>query len=214
MASRPFLRRPKKPIYDDLSAPSPLAPKRKPDPADDDDSSPPYSPTPTDRLAGQIRRARLFLHAHTATAEDRVNDMMTSFLDLETSFTSTVASLAPPKESGEKLLPGVIYVLVSAMAGSIVTRNRGLLLRTTVPVAIGIGASWALLPLTTRNVADLAWQYEQKVPVISNNHLRIRGFTEEGWRIVKSRSQGAYEAAGGTLQGGRRVVEDWVKEGK
>ncbi len=53
---------------------------------------------------------------------------------LEQSFTSTVASLAPPaRESGERLMPGLIYVLVAAMAGSIVTRNRNILLRSSVP---------------------------------------------------------------------------------
>ncbi|KAI9803845.1 MAG: hypothetical protein M1825_001725 [Sarcosagium campestre] len=205
----------KKPIYDELptlSSPSKESSSKSKD-AIRPESPSPNSPTATELLAGQIRRARLFLYAHTALAEDKINDVMTSFLDLETSFTNTVASLAPPRESGERVLPGGIYVLVSALAGSIVTRNRGLLLRSAVPVAVGIGASWVLLPITTRNVADLAWKYEQRVPIISNNHMRIRGATEEGWRIARAKSQAALAAVDDKVQGGRVAVEEWVKKG-
>ena len=98
-------------------------------------------PTPTDRLAAQIRRGRLFLYNQACTAEDAINSGMSRAFDLEHSFTSTVASLAPGRETNEKLMPGLIYVLVAGMAGSIVSRNRNILLRTSVPLALGIGAA-------------------------------------------------------------------------
>ena len=69
---------------------------------------------------------------------------MSSVLKHEQSFTSTVASLAPPKESGERLFPGGIYVLVATMAGSIVSRNRNILIRATFPAAVGVGTAWYL----------------------------------------------------------------------
>ncbi|KAI9756370.1 MAG: hypothetical protein M4579_003874 [Chaenotheca gracillima] len=172
------------------------------------------SPTPTDRLAAQIKRARLFLHAHAALAEDKVNDGMTSFLNLESSFTSTLASLAPPKESGERLMPGAIYVLVAAMAGSIISRNRNILLRASVPAAVGIAAGWVVLPITMRNVGDLVWKYEERVPVVRNNHMRIRGFSEEAWKVAKARGEGAAQSVDEKLRQGRHAVEDWVKKGK
>ena len=55
----------------------------------------------------------------------------------EKNFTNTIASLAPSPETGEQLLPGAIYVLVATLAGSIVSRNRGIFLRATVPLAVG-----------------------------------------------------------------------------
>lgn len=177
-------------------------------------SQPTTTPTPTDRLAHQIRRTRLFLHAHAVAAEDRLNELMSSFLDLETSFTNTIASLAPPKESGEQLMPGIIYVLVASMAGSIISRNRNLLVRTTVPVAVGIGAGWMLLPITTRNVADLVWRFEQKAPVISESHLRIRRAVGEAWRRARETGQVTLRAIDETVHEGRESVEDWVRKGK
>lgn len=146
--------------------------------------------------------------------EDGVNNLMDRFLNLESSFTSTVASLAPPKESGERVLPGAVYVLVAAMAGSIVTRNRNILLRATVPVAAGVGASYAVLPITTRNVGNLIWTYEEKYPVIRDNHLRtkegIRHFIETG----KAHSQMGLAMAEEKVIGVKEAVEQWVKQGK
>ena len=139
---------------------------------------------------------------------------MTRVLRLESDFTSTVASLAPPRQSGERVLPGAVYVLVAAMAGSIITRNRNILLRATVPVATGIGASYYVLPITTRNVGDLAWKYEERYPVIRDNHLRatqgISHFLETG----KAHSQMGLAMAEEKAQGVKETLEDWVKKGR
>lgn len=139
---------------------------------------------------------------------------MSYLLQKETSFTNTIASLAPAPETGEQLLPGVIYVLVAMMAGSIVTRNRGIMLRTTIPLALGVTAGWMLIPVTMGNIADLSWQYEKKVPFISNTHAEIRGFTKEAWRQTKVRAKSVGEWADEKAAAGREKIEAWVKEGK
>ena len=111
-------------------------------------------------------------------------------------------------------MPGLLYVLVSAMAGSIVSRNRGILLRATVPLAVGIGAGYVVLPHTMRNVGDLVWRYEEKVPVLAMNHVRLRGAAEETWRqtVVHGRLAGAW--ADEKVRVGREAIEDWVRKGK
>ena len=139
---------------------------------------------------------------------------MDSILHLETSFTSTIASLAPPPESREQLIPGGIYVLVAAMAGSIISRNRNILLRASVPVAVGIGAGWVVLPVTMRNVGDLLWRYERRVPVVAENHMRIRGAAEEGWRQTKVHGMAVARWSEERIRDGREVVEGWVRKGR
>jgi MICOS complex subunit MIC26 len=138
---------------------------------------------------------------------------MTRALRLESSFTSTIASLAPDPSTHEQLLPGALYVLVAAMAGSIVTRNRNVVLRATVPVAVGIGAGWVLLPHTMRNVGDLLWRYEQKVPVLAANHLRIRAAVEESIRQARSRGKSFGKWADDRVRDGRETIEGWVRKG-
>ncbi len=139
---------------------------------------------------------------------------MSAVLHQERSFTQTIASLAPPPETQERVMPGALYVLVAAMTGSIITRNRNILLRATVPFAVGLGAAWIVLPITMRNVGDLAWTYEEKVPVISINHMRIRGAVEEGWRQAKIREEATKKWFDERVGESREAVEGWVRKGR
>lgn len=132
----------------------------------------------------------------------------------ETDFTNTISSLAPAAETGEQLLPGAIYVLVATMAGSIVSRNRGIFLRATFPLAVGITAGWLLIPVTMQNTADLIWEYEKKVPIISETHSQIRGYTRETWKQTKIHTQALTNWADKTAGDSRRKIEGWVEKGR
>lgn len=173
-----------------------------------------HGPTPTDRLATQVRAARLFLYRQACGAEDAVNQAMARAFHLEKSFTDTVASLAPPAESGEKLMPGLVYVLVAAMAGSIVTRRSNILLRATVPAAFGVGMGWTVLPVTMGNVGELAWRYEQRFPAVAEGHVKTR----EAWRgsleYAKEQRHTVLATVEEKVKSARETVEDWVRKGK
>ena len=139
---------------------------------------------------------------------------MARAFDLEQSFTSTVASLAPPRESGERLMPGAIYVLVAAMAGSILTRRSNIVFRAAAPLALGVGAGWVVLPLTMRNVADLAWRAEQRFPAVAHAHLSAREGVEKGVGFAKVHAQVGRQYVEDKVQAARGTVEDWVRKGK
>jgi len=139
---------------------------------------------------------------------------MDKAFDLEQSFTGTVASLAPPRESGERLMPGLIYVLVAAMAGSIVSRNRGVVLRAATPLALGIGAAWAVIPVTMGNVSELAGRYERRFPAVADAHRRTREGVETGWRFAKVHGDLAVRKVDETVSDARETVEGWVRKGK
>lgn len=172
------------------------------------------APTPTDRLAAQIRRARLFVYSQACAAEDAVNSTMARAFALEQSFTSTVASLAPPRESGEKLMPGLIYVLVAGMAGSIVARNRNVLLRSATPLALGLGAAWVVIPVTMGNVSALVWEYEKKVPALADAHLRTREGIEKGVYMTRVHAELAQRKVYEGVRDAREAMEAWVRKGK
>lgn len=134
--------------------------------------------------------------------------------NLEQSFTNTIANLAPSQASGEKIMPGALYILVAAMAGSIVTRNRNVLLRVSAPLAFGVGAGWSVLPVTMRNVSDLAWQYERRMPVVAESHLRLRESIEKGFSFARVHSRLGVRMVEDKVTDVRETVEGWVKEGK
>ena len=100
------------------------------------------------------------------------------------------------------------------MAGSIVSRNRNILLRASVPFAVGLGTAWVVLPVTTRNVADLVWTFEEKAPLIATNHMRIRGAVEEGWRQAKIRGEITKSWSDERVKECREALEGWVRKGK
>ena len=125
-----------------------------------------------------------------------------------------MASLAPSRASGERLLPGAVYVLVAAMAGSIVSRRSNILFRATVPLAFGVTAGWALLPVTMRNISDLAWTYEQRVPVVAQAHLQTRAALERTALFAKTHAEVGKTYADDKVHQVREKVEDWVKQGK
>ncbi|KAL0939006.1 mitochondrial protein [Colletotrichum truncatum] len=218
-AEAPETSQAKKPIYDEPELPPtsgtlpPPIPRTEQPPLAEEPSKP-RGPTPTERLAVQIGKARLGLYQYAIGAEDAVNRTMDRAFNLEQSFTSTIASLAPPRESGEQLMPGAIYVLVAAMAGSIITRNRSILLRATAPLALGITAGWTVLPITMGNVSNLAWKYEQRFPVVAQGHLKLRENIENSWRAAKIHSQIGVRYVDEKVTDARESVEDWVKKGK
>ncbi|KAH8194478.1 hypothetical protein TruAng_011356 [Truncatella angustata] len=218
----------KKPIYDDFEIPIPKGSGPTPSPFSDTiprasspespaseiKPNPSRGPTPTDRLAVQIGRARLFLYEHATRAEDAVNAGMDRAFNLEKSFTQTVASLAPPRETGEKLMPGLVYVLVAGMAGSIVSRNRNVLLRATVPLALGIGAGWLVIPVTMNNVSGLLWQYEQKFPAVAQAHIQTRESLFKTVEFARVHSQIGKQYVDEKVTSARDTVEGWVAKGK
>lgn len=161
-----------------------------------------------------MKKARLFLYDKSLAAENGINGLLTWAFRKETDFSNTIASLAPAAETGEQLLPGAIYVLVATLAGSIITRNRGFLLRATFPLAVGITAGWMLIPVTMRNTSDLIWEYEKKVPAISETHSQISGFAQEAWRQTQIHAKAATSWADETAVEARKKVEDLVSKGK
>jgi organizing structure protein 2 len=100
------------------------------------------------------------------------------------------------------------------MAGSIVSRNRGVLLRTTTPLAFGTVAAWTLLPVTMRNVSDLIWEYERKAPVLADAHLRTRNFIEHTWTTGVAHSQMARSMLEEKIGEGREKLEELVSRGR
>lgn len=164
-------------------------------------------------MTAQIRQARLFLYSHSLTAENSFNDFLSRVLHIENAFTNTIASLAPSPESGERLTPGGIYVIVSAMAGSIVSRNRGIFLRTLSPLTFGTVAAFTLLPVTMKNVSDLTWEYEKKFPVVAEKHLAIRESAENIWYTGIAHSHTARQMMEDKIGETRKKLEELVSKG-
>ena len=111
-------------------------------------------------------------------------------------------------------MPGTLYVLVAAMTGSIISRNRNIVLRGVVPLAVGIGAGWIVLPITMRNISELLWKYEEKFPAIADGHLRTRKSIQRAWEMTRVHTQAAVSTVDEKIGESREAIEGWVRKGK
>ena len=82
-----------------------------------------------------------------------------------------------------------------------------------MPAAVGLGVAWAVLPVTMRNVGELVWEWERRVPVLAEGHMRVRGAVEEGVRLGGERGRGIREWAVELVEGGREGIVGWVRKG-
>ncbi|RPB29100.1 hypothetical protein L211DRAFT_832974 [Terfezia boudieri ATCC MYA-4762] len=192
----------KRSIYDDMPVQAPPAPS-KPESV---------QPTPTDRLASQICTARLYINENYSHLQQSLNLSLNHYLHLEHSVTDTLASLKPPRESGEQVLPGLVYTAVAAMSGSILTRRRAWPIRILTPVVVATGAAWWFIPITMRNISGLAWEWEKKVPAVAEKHLEVRGKVEEGIMEVRNAVEVSRKKVDEGVREAREVVEGWVKK--
>ncbi|KAF8543866.1 apolipo protein O-domain-containing protein [Trichophaea hybrida] len=191
----------KKPIYD------------TPPPLTTPPTSSPTHPTPTDRLAAHISRARRFINVHYRLACYKLDDAFSKYLSYEHSITRTIANLAPPKDSPEKVMPGAIYVTVATMAAGIITRRRMWPVRAVTPLLVGVGSAWYFIPQTARNVGDLVWEWEKKVPQVAETHQDTREAVESAWRKTYETTVEARKKVDEAVSNVRKSAEDLVKKG-
>ena len=153
-------------------------------------------------------------YSYSLRAEDSFNGFMSRAFSLENDFTDTLASLAPPRSANEPLLPGFIYIMVGTLAGSIVTRNRGILLRTFVPVTFGVATAYAVIPVTMQNVEGLVGRYEETYPRVKQAHEQTRERIERFWETGKAHTAMTVERGEGLLDEARKKMEEWVRKGR
>ncbi|KAI8867504.1 hypothetical protein GQ42DRAFT_164744 [Ramicandelaber brevisporus] len=85
------------------------------------------------------------------------------WIELEQAVESRIKRTIP---ESDKFLPGAMYVTVAGLAGLVVSRNRGFLLRFTTPLAFAAASAFYFMPGTANNVAkELAEKYVDPMTV-------------------------------------------------
>lgn len=84
--------------------------------------------------------------------------------------------------------------------------------RVLTPVAVAVGAGWYFLPETSRNVGDLLWVWEKKVPHVSEGHLAVREAAEKAWGTTERTVREGRKGVDKVVRQGRKTVEGWVKK--
>jgi organizing structure protein 2 len=122
-------------------------------------------------LEKNVSTARKWLVEQSKEVQDQLDAGLQKYLHVERRVSSTVADL---KSEHEDMLPGSIYVLISALSGSIFARRRNVLVRFAAPVVFGVAAFKYFLPHTFTNTAGFIWRLEQRSPAIADTHLKVQ----------------------------------------
>lgn len=120
-------------------------------------------------LEKSMGAARKWVIKQIDAGKEGLDNSVQRYLKAERNVTGTVAELKSDKED---FLPGAIYVMVASLSGSILARNRNVLVRGITPIAVGVGAFAYFLPNTFQNTRNLVWKYEQRAPTLADYHIQ------------------------------------------
>lgn len=156
-------------------------------------------------LEKTIQTGRTWLNENVEKGQEKVDSVFESYLAAEKSATSTIAAI---KEDDEDLMPGAVYVLISALSGSIAVRNRNILLRGVAPVVFGAAAFKYFLPQAYENTGKLIWRFEQKAPALANAHTQAQDQVNGLVNNVSTAISDSKHAVESGVQTARKFVAD------
>ncbi|KAI0821869.1 apolipo protein O-domain-containing protein [Trametes gibbosa] len=145
------------------------------------------TPSELEKQIGVGRRAvtATYLDAHA-----RLQSVISRWIGVEQAVESRVKSLIAPDEP---LTPGVLYVGVATLTGSVLARNR-LLWRLALPPTLLILSLNHFLPKTTHNVSSYLTELEEKhFPVFAEKHEIAKQHSAMTWERVKDATQNGRE---------------------
>ncbi|KAI0684210.1 apolipo protein O-domain-containing protein [Cytidiella melzeri] len=148
-------------------------------------------PSELEQQIGSARRAVTATYLH---AQSRVQGVVSRWIGVEQSVERRVKSLAAPDEP---LTPGVLYVGVATLTGSVIARNRTIFARLLLPPALLILSANHFLPKTSRNISYYFGQLEETYfPTLAQKHAVANAHTAMTWERAKDATSSGRETVG------------------
>ncbi|GAV99669.1 3-beta hydroxysteroid dehydrogenase isomerase family [Lentinula edodes] len=176
-------------------------------------------------LEKQIGVARREITSRYRDAHKQVQGLVDKWINIEHAVENRVKAIISPDES---LTPSVLYIGVSTLTGSILTRSRSIPLRLIFPPLLFALSSAHFLPKTTSNFTSYLGSLEDTYfPTLAQKHDVAKAHSAMTWDRAKEAVEGARRSVeGGVLSGvekmqqvtGLKVGEVWKlgeeKQGK
>ncbi|EIN05639.1 hypothetical protein PUNSTDRAFT_54573 [Punctularia strigosozonata HHB-11173 SS5] len=156
-------------------------------------------------LEKQIGTARRAVTQAYANTHARAQDLVSKWIGVEHAVESRVKSILDPTEP---LTPGILYVGVATLTGSIVARNRFFLTRLVLPPALLVLSAHHFLPKTSANLADYLGSLEDAhLPRLAQAHETAKAHSAMTWERIKDATAEGRAAAGEKVVGAAAWVE-------
>lgn len=161
------------------------------------------TPSELEQRIGVARRA---VTATYLDARAQVQGVISRWISVEQSVEHRVKSLIAPDEP---LTPGLLYVGVATLTGSVFARNRSLATRALLPPTLLVLALNHFLPKTTHNVAQYFGALEDAhFPTFAEKHEIAKAHSAMTWERVKDATQNGRAAMQAAVEGAVVRVEE------
>lgn len=95
------------------------------------------------------------------------------------------------------MTPGIIYVLIAGLTGSVISRTRAFPIRFLTPPLFTVLAMPYFLPKTSANIRQYLSDVEDRqFPEFAQRHDQIMATSESHWEMLKDRVGGASKDVG------------------
>ncbi|KAJ2959634.1 hypothetical protein NQZ79_g4908 [Umbelopsis isabellina] len=122
------------------------------------------------RLEENIALAQKYVDNTVDEGKNQLNRVQSKLGQIENNIKRNIDNTIAP---GEYVMPNALYVGVAALAGTIVARNRNVVLRFATSTAFAVGTSYYLMPNTTRNIGQHLERLEKKYPPLYDAHQQV-----------------------------------------
>ncbi|KAI0945819.1 hypothetical protein AcV7_009956 [Taiwanofungus camphoratus] len=161
--------------------------------------------TPSE-LEKQIGIARRAVTASYLDARAQVQGVVSRWIGVEQAVEKRLKSLVAPDEP---LTPGVLYVGVATLTGSVFARNRMLAARLLLPPTLFVLSFNHFLPKTAHNVsAYFGFLEETHFPTFAEKHEIAKAHSAMTWERIKDATSSGQEKLTSGVQGVLTRLED------
>ncbi|KAI0084751.1 apolipo protein O-domain-containing protein [Irpex rosettiformis] len=148
-------------------------------------------PSELEQHIGSARRA---VTASYLDVQSRVQGVVSRWIGVEQKVEKRVKSLIAPEEP---LTPGLLYVGVATLTGSVIARNRIIFTRLLLPPTLFILSLNHFLPKTSHNISSYLGQLEDTYfPTLAEKHAIANAHTAMTWERAKEATANGRETLG------------------
>ncbi|KAL0952954.1 hypothetical protein HGRIS_007164 [Hohenbuehelia grisea] len=157
-------------------------------------------------LEQQIGVARQAVTQAYNDAYSQVQGVVSKWIGVEHAIENRVKSIIAPDEP---LTPGLLYVGISTLTGSILARNRFLPTRLILPPAFFFASLSHFLPRTSANLTGYFSSLEETYfPTVADKHAIANAHSRMAWERVKEATQNGRES----FSSGVEIAVDKIQE--
>jgi len=131
-------------------------------------------------------------------AHHEVQGVVSKWIGVEQAVERRVKSILVPEEP---LTPGLLYVGVSALTGSILARNRSIFMRFALPPTLLLLSFDHFLPKTYHNLSSYFGSLEDKyLPAVAEKHDIAKAHTAMTWERIRDATKDGRATLGGGVE--------------